>query len=135
MEVARLMARLTLTNIPENRTFTVADPACGAGIGLIACSKEQTSEQNDRAIFIGQDIDLNCVRMSAINMTVFNLNALIIWGDSLTLEVWGAWETHRSAPLAVRLREVDKEKARSFIAPPMQKACKPASRMEQATLL
>lgn len=135
MEVARLMAKLTLANIPEGRKFTVADPACGADIGLIACSNEQTSEQNDRAIFIGQDIDLNCVRMSVINMTLFNLNALIIWGNSLTLEVWGAWETHRNAPLEVRLMEVDKEKARSCIALPMQKVCKPVPRMEQATLL
>lgn len=133
MDVARLMAKMTQINIPEGRRFTVADPACGAGIGLIACAKEQTFEQNGRAVFVGQDIDLNCVRMCAVNMALFNLNALVIWGNSLTLEVWGAWETRRNAALGGQIVEVDRERARAWIAPAMKRV--KTVKMEQATLL
>ena len=58
--VARLMAKITHTAPSETGRFKVLDPACGAGACLIAAAKEQTFEQNGRAIFVGQDIDLNC---------------------------------------------------------------------------
>ena len=61
--VARLMARITHTAPPETGRFKVLDPACGAGACLIAAAKEQTFEQNGRAIFVGQDIDLNCAQI------------------------------------------------------------------------
>lgn len=116
LEVARLMARITQTDIPEGRRFTVGDPACGAGVGLIACAKEQTFEQNNRAFFVGQDIDLNCARMCALNLMFFNLDGLVLWGNTLTMEVWGAWRTKRSVAFGGSIRPVDTEQARTWIA-------------------
>ena len=75
--VARLMARITHTAPPETGRFKVLDPACGAGACLIAAAKEQTFEQNGRAIFVGQDIDLNCARMTALNLMFFNLDGSV----------------------------------------------------------
>ena len=83
--VARLMARITHTAPPETGRFKVLDPACGAGACLIAAAKEQTFEQNGRAIFVGQDIDLNCARMTALNLMFFNLDGVILWGNHLSL--------------------------------------------------
>ena len=94
--VARLMARITHTAPPETGRFKVLDPACGAGACLIAAAKEQTFEQNGRAIFVGQDIDLNCARMTALNLMFFNLDGVVLWGNHLALEVREAWETRRS---------------------------------------
>ena len=36
--------------------------------------------------FIGQDVDLRCVRMTAINLALRNLYGYVIWGNSLGLE-------------------------------------------------
>lgn len=116
LELARTMARITQTNIPDNRRFSVHDPACGAGAGLIACAQEQTFEQNNRAFFVGQDIDLNCARMCALNLMFFNLDGLVVWGNTLTKEVRGAWETRRSVAFGGTLRAVDSEQARAFLA-------------------
>lgn len=115
LELAQTMARMTQTDMPADRRFTVCDPACGAGVGLIACAKEQTFEQNNRAFFIGQDIDLNCARMCALNLMFFNLDGLVVWGNTLTLEVRGAWETRRSVAFGGTLHQADTQKAKEFL--------------------
>lgn len=126
--VARLMARIGQTPVPEEGRFTVLDPACGAGACLIAAAKEQTFEQNNRAIFVGQDIDLNCARMTALNLMFFNLDGIVLWGNHLALEVRGAWKTRRSVAFGGSLRPEDKEEARAWLvqaAPQAQAAPAP----------
>lgn len=116
MEVARLMASITMTDIPEGRRFGVADESCGAGACLIAAAKEMTYEQNNRAFFVGQDLSLDCARMTALNLMFFNLSGLVVWGNSLTMEVRAAWETRRSVAFGGSIRPVDTEQARTWIA-------------------
>ena len=113
--VARLMASITHTEPPETGRFKVLDPACGAGACLIAAAKEQTFEQNGRAIFVGQDIDLNCARMTALNLMFFNLDGIVLWGNHLALEVRGAWETRRSLIRGGSIRPLDREEARAWL--------------------
>jgi len=36
--------------------------------------------------FVGQDIDLRCVRMTALNLAFRNLYGYVIWGNTLALE-------------------------------------------------
>ena len=93
----------------------VLDPACGAGACLIAAAKEQTFEQNGRAIFVGQDIDLNCARMTALNLMFFNLDGIVLWGNHLALEVREAWETRRSLVWGGSIRPLDREEARVWL--------------------
>lgn len=121
LELARTMAAITQTNIPREGRFTVNDPACGAGVCLIAAAQKQTFEQNNRAIFIGQDIDLNCARMCALNLMFFNLDGLVVWGNTLALEVRGAWETKRSIAFGGTLRPADMEKAKAFLERQMER--------------
>lgn len=113
--VAQLMARICHAEPPEQGRFKVLDPACGAGACLIAAAKEQTFEQNGRAIFVGQDIDLNCARMTALNLMFFNLDGVVLWGNHLALEVRGAWQTRRSLIWGGSIRPVDKEQARAWL--------------------
>lgn len=103
--IADFMARLTMPcqAVPE-KPFLVNDLACGAGACLVATIKAQTNEVNDRAFFVGQDIDLNCCRMTALNLMFFNVNGLVIWGNTLTGEIRGAWETSRDLVMGGSLR-------------------------------
>ena len=42
---------------------------------------------------VGQDIDLRCVRMTAINLALRNLYGYVLWGNSLSGEVKLAYRT------------------------------------------
>lgn len=48
---------------------------------------------NRSRLFIGQDIDLRCVRMTAINLALRNLYGYVLWGNALTLEQKLAYKT------------------------------------------
>jgi len=74
--IADLMAQM---NGPEGKT--VSDPCCGSGRMLLASAKVNRNRE-----FIGQDIDLRCVRITAINLALRNLYGYVLWGNSLALE-------------------------------------------------
>ena len=63
--ITRLMAKLQTgdVEIEAGRRPTVCDPCCGSGRMLLA-----VAEENPHWEFIGQDVDLRCVRMTAINL-------------------------------------------------------------------
>ncbi len=71
--VCDLIARMTG---PGGRF--VHDPCCGSGRMLLAAADVDRARE-----FIGQDIDLRCVRITAINLALRNLYGYVLWGDSL----------------------------------------------------
>lgn len=107
--LSEAICNLTLTDIPKERKFTVYDPTCGAGIFFIASAKIMTLEENGRAIFIGQDLDINCCRMCALNLMFFNLNGVIIHGNTLSMEIKDTWATKRNVLYGGSIRHIDPE--------------------------
>jgi len=90
--------------VDENDTDdrqTVLDPACGSGRMLLTAGRNQPD-----ALFVGQDKDPLCARMTALNCCFLNLDAYIVQGDSLTVEFQRAWETSYS-PIGGSVRELD----------------------------
>lgn len=74
----------------------ICDPACGAGGNLIACCKNMSCKNVDKSCFYGQDIDFTCVQMTALNLMFFNLNGVVILGNTLNLEAQRVFLTKRS---------------------------------------
>ena len=66
----------------------VRDPCCGTGRMLLAAA-----EVDRRREFIGQDIDLRCVRITAINLALRNLYGYVLWGDTLRGECKRVYRT------------------------------------------
>lgn len=82
--IARMMASMTVGEVPEEEKYqkkSVCDPACGSGRMLLA-----VAEMHPHWLFVGQDVDLRCVRMCAINLALRNLYGYVIQGNSLTDE-------------------------------------------------
>ncbi len=82
--IARMMAAMTVGDVPEEAKHeknSVCDPACGCGRMLLA-----VAEMHPHWLFVGQDVDLRCVRMCAINLALRNLYGYVIQGNSLTDE-------------------------------------------------
>lgn len=65
---------------PQERK-SVCDPCCGSGRMLLAVAQIHRDWE-----FTGQDIDLRCVRMTALNLAFRNLYGYVIWGNSLAVE-------------------------------------------------
>ena len=82
--VCQMMARMTLgedDGQDKKTQRSVCDPCCGSGRMLLATADIQPHWE-----FVGQDVDLRCVRMTAINLALRNLYGYVIWGNSLTNE-------------------------------------------------
>ena len=82
--LCRAMARLTIGDIPEEEAReqkSVCDPASGSGRMLLA-----VAEMQPHWLFVGQDVDLRCVRLTAINLALRNLYGYVIWGNSFSNE-------------------------------------------------
>jgi len=90
MPVARAMARMTLVDFepPEDRRPAVCDPCCGSGRMLLA-----VAEQHRDFDFVGMDVDLRCVFMTAINLGLRNLYGYVVHANTLTLETFRAYRT------------------------------------------
>jgi type I restriction-modification system DNA methylase subunit len=85
-EICQLMAALSVDEAPPDAK--VFDPCSGSGRMLLAYA-----EQCRGGELIGQDIDLRCVRMTAINLALRNLYGFALWGNSLSSEVKLAYRT------------------------------------------
>jgi hypothetical protein len=48
---------------------------------------------NPHNFFFGQDTDLRCVRMTAINLALWGLRGEVLWGNPLTLEARSGYRT------------------------------------------
>ncbi|MBD3191307.1 MAG: N-6 DNA methylase [Candidatus Heimdallarchaeota archaeon] len=104
LSVSKLMTKIVLTH-KEKENPSILDPCVGSGRLLVEAHKIKPN-----GFFVGQDISLTCVRMTALNFLFFNMNGLVIWGDSLALEAKLAYRTIKT-PLggAIYLIEKDSE--------------------------
>lgn len=79
--ICQMMATMTVGEEQEAGKKSVCDPCCGSGRMLLAVADLKPHWE-----FVGQDVDLRCVRMTAINLALRNLYGYVIWGNSLGLE-------------------------------------------------
>jgi hypothetical protein len=89
--VASMMAKMLN---PKGR---ILDPCCGSGVMLVEAVKTMDYESLEQSLFCGQDIDLTCVKMCALNLMFFNVNGYVVWGDSLLMECRKVYKTTRSS--------------------------------------
>lgn len=104
--VCAAMAELQAPTADPEPPVTIADPACGSGRLLIHAARRH----DERTICFGQDKDLLCAQMCALNCCFFNMDAVVVYGDSLTVEKRRAWRT-QSTMLGGDIAEVDPEDA------------------------
>lgn len=115
--VAHMMASML------NPKGNISDPCCGSGIMLIEALKSMSEEDIKSSTFFGQDIDLTCVKMCALNLLFLNVHGFIIWGDNLMLECKKVYRTIRTVygGLIEELIGEDLEKFRTWYCVSMEK--------------
>lgn len=98
--VSQMMAKIKLFGLKERIKkqgfISISDPACGAGSTLLACVNEFINNGIDPAkhLFIhAQDIDRTAALMCFIQLTLWNVPAIVNVGDTLKNEVRETWQT------------------------------------------
>jgi hypothetical protein len=82
--ICRMSAQMVIGDVQDEEARErkrIADPCCGSGRMLLA-----VAEIHPHWEFVGQDVDLRCVRMTAINLALRNLYGYVIHGNSLANE-------------------------------------------------
>lgn len=100
MHVSDFMAEIQLTDCEETLKkqgyLSVCEPTCGSGVMVIAFANALMRRGYDVSkcmIAICTDIDSVCVRMCYIQLSLIGVPAVVIHGNSLTVETWNRWYT------------------------------------------
>lgn len=101
--VCQMMAKMTLGDkaaietLLERRGFIrAAEPAAGSGAMIIAMAEALQEEgvNYQRHLHVtAVDVDLKCVHMAYLQMSLMHIPAVIVHGNSLSLEEWSHWYT------------------------------------------
>lgn len=99
--VSRMMAKMLLTDdmrrlINEKGFITVQEPALGGGamiINLALAMKEEGINYQQSMLVTGIDIDIKSIHMAYVQLSLMHIPAILIHGNSLSLEVYSKWFT------------------------------------------
>jgi hypothetical protein len=98
--VSYLMAQMTMAGLAEKletqEFITVNDPCCGSGGMMVAAAatlRDDGVNYQQSMHVVAQDIELTAVHMAYIQLTLLHVPAVVIHGNSLTLEQRDAWPT------------------------------------------
>ncbi len=108
-DICRMMAMIVNPvddkHIKENGYMTINDPTCGSGamlIGSIWAMKQRGIDFKKECLLVGQDIDIRCVWMAYIQLCLYEIPAIVIHANTLTMEEWSYWYTPYSLPLITK---------------------------------
>ncbi len=97
--ICRMMAQM-INPVNEftdkEKPVMINEPTCGSGtmiIGAIWAMQRQNIDFQHKAFFVAQDIDIRCVWMTYIQLSLYRIPAVVIHGNSLTTEEWSRWYT------------------------------------------
>ena len=107
--VSRLMAgflnlpeRIENGGLAEDEYIRANEPACGSGtmvLGMVWDMQRKNLPYWDKVFFVAQDIDIRCVWMAYIQFCLYRIPAVVVHGNTLTMEIWSYWYT----PCGIRL--------------------------------
>lgn len=83
--ICDMMSEITMNGEIKDG-MNVLDCACGSGRMLLSAAKK-----NRNLLFYGSDVDINCVKMTAINMIVNSMVGEVAHMNALSLEHWGSY--------------------------------------------
>ena len=93
------MAQITLPSeelSAKDGPITINEPTCGSGtmvIGAIWAMQHHGFDYRHNTFFVAQDIDIRCVWMAYIQLSLYGIPAMIIHGNTLTMQEWDRWYT------------------------------------------
>lgn len=98
-DVSLLCAKMSVGGpLDDDSPITINEPSCGAG-GMIVAALEVLHERGinyqQRARIVASDIDIVCVHMCYVTLSLLGVRAKVYHQNTLTLETWAYWFTPR----------------------------------------
>jgi type I restriction-modification system DNA methylase subunit len=104
--ICQMMAKMTIGDgvvlkekIETTGFITACEPACGSGAMVIAMAqevKELGFNPSEHLHVTAVDVDLKCVHMAYIQLSLLGIPAGVVHGNALSLEEWSHWRTPAS---------------------------------------
>ena len=97
--ICRMMAEMVnpvTENADRDGPITINEPTCGSGtmvIGAVWAMKRKNFDFQRNRFFVAQDIVIRCVWMAYIQLSLYGIPAVVIHGNTLTMEEWSRWYT------------------------------------------
>jgi len=97
--ICQMLAQMTVGTpemIPECGYLTLCEPAAGSGAMVLAFAETMKAagfNYQTQLHVTATDVDLKCVCMSYIQLSLLHIPAVIVHGNSLSLEEWDRWYT------------------------------------------
>jgi hypothetical protein len=139
--VARMMAAISLGAHPKElivrRGFIRAcEPAVGGGAMVIALCRElreQGINYQQHLHVTATDIDIRAVHMAYLQLSLLHVPAVIVQGNSITLEEWSHWHTpaHILGGWRYKLLRSDETGAHEVISAPPHVPSPPLAPQEE----
>jgi hypothetical protein len=119
--ITSLMTALTAGDETDEPPGMVCDPCCGSGRMLLSYAAAKRPHE-----LVGQDIDIRCVRMTAINLGLRNLYGFVLWGNSLAGEVKLGYRTGFNLQNTV-IRPMREDELEQFRIHPLPQSAGPSN--------
>lgn len=97
--IPRILSRVTLPDgckLPIAGFFTILEPACGSGVLALGAAQRIADlgfNPCQHMAMQASDIDLRCVYMTYVQLALHGFPAVVIHGNTLTLEEYSRWYT------------------------------------------
>lgn len=99
--ICRMMGQIVLTDdmksiIDEKGFITVQEPAIGGGaliINLALAMQEEKINYQQSMVVTGVDVDIKSIHMAYIQLSLLHIPAILVHGNSLSMEVHSKWYT------------------------------------------
>ena len=76
--------------------ISLNEPCCGSGamvLGFARAMLEKELNYSTQLVVLATDIDLKCVYMCYLQLSLYGIPAVVVHGNTLTLEEWSRWFT------------------------------------------
>lgn len=83
-------------NLSEKGYITVCEPCSGSGAMVLGAAKSMEKKKinyQKKMVVMANDIDLKCVHMCYVQLSLLGIPAVVQHGNGLTLETWSRWYT------------------------------------------
>ena len=100
MHIADFMANISFIDseydLASKGFISMSEPTCGSGVMVIAMANSIIQAGYDVSkslIAVCTDINLICVKMAYVQLSLIGVPAVVIHGNSLSMEEWSRWYT------------------------------------------